>query len=69
MITYYNSRKIMMILKQLGDVVVNTTNKVVHNIKCDDKLGDLVSIPDYEELHPKELLKYDGRTTIALEIC
>jgi hypothetical protein len=53
------------------DVVINTdfnpnlTDGVVHNIKCDGKLGDMVSIPDYEELHPKELLKYDSRTTMA----
>jgi hypothetical protein len=58
--------------KQEVDVKITTNlnprdlnNDVIHNFKCNDKLDNMISIPDYEELRPNELLKYDTRTTMA----
>jgi hypothetical protein len=55
--------------KQTDDVVmtncsVNIPESKTQSAEPDDKLCSMISIPDYEELTPKELLKYDNRTTV-----
>jgi hypothetical protein len=63
------------ITKNVGDNVLMTTNfdqpkdkhdgTIIHVAEPNAKLDNMMSIPDYEELSPKELLKYDNRTTKA----